>query len=109
MAIRIVPDVVAPLTVTGVDLITEATAPTWNEWASYLMAGGGYLGAAMGWGGDFIKTIGIASFPWAAKKLYDRVKGGAGASRRLSFKRAPVSQRWPAPSNEPPFGAGRLV
>ena len=109
MAIRVVEDLGAPITVVAVDLITESAAPDWNEWASYIMAGGGYIGAWMGWGGPFLKNVGIASLPWAAKKIYDRVKGGAGAGKRLSFKRSGVSQRWPAPSNEPQFGPARLV
>ena len=106
MAIRVVPDLGAPLAVVGVDLITETAAPNWNEWASYIMAAGGYIGGWMGWGGDFMKNVGIASFPWAAKKVYERVKGGAGS--RLSFRRAGVS-RYPAPATKTPFEGARLV
>jgi hypothetical protein len=92
MGIRMVPDLGAPVTVTAVDLITEATAPDYNEWASYVLAAGGYVSAFMGWGGDFAKNVGIASFPWAAKKIYERVRGGAASrSQRVGF-RAPVSR-----------------
>ena len=105
MAIRLVPDVGAPLAVTAVDLITETTAPDWNEWASYIMAIGGYLGASMGWGGDMVKNVGIASFPWAAKNIYNRVRGGVGASRRLAFRAA----RSPAPATKTPFEGTRLI
>lgn len=110
MAIRVVPDLGAPLAVTAIDLATETWAPTWNEWAAYIAAGGGYLAAFMGWGGDFVKNVGIASFPWAAKKLYDRVKGGAAsrASSRMSFRRSPVS-RYPAPATESQYAGVRLV
>jgi len=112
MAIRLVPDVGAPLAVTAVDLITETTAPDWNEWAAYIMAAGGYLGSFTGWGGDMVKNVGIASFPWAAKKIYERVRGGAGAGHRLAF-RAPVSRssvsRYPAPATKSPFEGTRLV
>jgi len=106
MAIRIVPDLGAPLTVVGVDLILETAAPNWNEWASYILAAGGYIGGWMGWGGDYVKNVGIASFPWAAKKIYERVKGGT--SSRLSFARAGVS-RYPAPATKTPFEGARLV
>ena len=106
MAIRMVPDLGAPIAVVGVDLITETAAPEWNEWAAYIMAVGGYLGAWMGWGGDFMKNVGIASFPWAAKKVYERVKGGAG--NRLSYKKAGFS-RWPAPATKSPYEGLRLV
>jgi len=108
MAIRLVPDVGAPLAVTAVDLITETTAPDWNEYAAYIMAAGGYLGAFMGWGGDMVKNVGIASFPWAAKKIYERVRGGMTTkASRLAF-RAPVS-RYPAPATKTPFEGTRLV
>lgn len=106
MAIRVVPDLGAPLAVVGVDLITETAAPNWNEWAAYIMAAGGYVGGWMGWGGDFVKNVGIASFPWAAKKIYERVKGGA--SSRLGYRRAGVS-RYPAPATKTPFEGLRLV
>jgi len=108
MAIRIVSDVGAPVAVVAVDLITEATAPTWNEWVAYIMTAGGYLGAVMGWGGDFSKNIGIASLPWAAKKLYDRVKGPVGTSRRLTYRQASVS-RYPAPATKSPYEGVKLV
>ena len=104
--IKWVPDLGAPLTVTAVDLIVETTAPDWNEWAAYIAAGGGYLSAFMGWGGDFTKNVGIASFPWAAKKVYERVKGGA--SSRLNLRKSGVS-RYPAPATKSPFEGVRLV
>ena len=108
MSIRIVPDVGAPLAVVAVDLITETYAPDANEWISYVMAGGSYLAAGMGWGGDFIKNVGIASFPWAAKKIYDRVKGGAGASK-LGFRARSRVSRYPASASEAPFQGVRLT
>lgn len=109
MAIRVVEDVGAPLAVVGVDLITETAAPAWNEWIAYLAAAGGYLGAVMGWGGPFLKNVGIASLPWAAKKLYTRVRGGVtGSPSRLQFKRSGVS-RYPATAEKSPFEGLRLI
>ena len=110
VAIRVVPDLGAPLAVTAVDLMTETWAPTWNEWTAYIAAVGGYLGGFMGWGGDFTKNVGIASFPWAAKKLYDRVRGGAvtRTSNRMSFRKGSVA-RYPAPAYETQFAGVKLV
>lgn len=109
MAIKIVPDVVAPLAVTAVDLVTEATAPNWNEWASYICAVGGYLGGFMGWGGDMVKNFGIASLPWAAKNIYERVRGTAGASKRLNYRPVSKVSRYPAPAQEIPFQGVKLT
>jgi len=108
--IKLMEDVGAPLTVVAVDLITEATRPTWNQWAAYTMAGGGYLADILGlrlpMSDAFVKNIGIAALPWAAKHIYSRVRGvGSPVSRRLSMR---VS-RWPAPLVEEPFGGARLV
>lgn len=107
MAIRIVEDVGAPVGVVAVDLITETAAPGWNEWIAYIMAAGGYLGAFTGWGGPFLKNVGIASLPWAAKKLYTRIKG-APVSSRLAFKSSAVS-RYPAPATKTPYEGVKLV
>lgn len=107
MAIKIVNDVVAPLTVTAIDLGVESIAPNRNELASYILVAGAYLAASMGRGGDFVKNMGIASMPWAAKNIYNRARGiSAQVSRRLSVRRV---SRYPAPYTEEPFGGARLV
>ena len=106
MAIKLVPDVAAPLTVVAVDLVAESFIPAQAEYADYVMTVGGYLAAFMGWGGDYIKTLGVASLPLTARKIYDRVKGGAaivGVSK-TSFRRV---ARYPAPNQES-FGGARL-
>ena len=105
MSIKIVPDLGAPIAVVAVDLITESVAEgKWNEWAAYIFAVGGYLGGCMNWGGDFTKNIGIASLPWAAKKVYDRVRGGT--TRPVSLRRV---TRYPAPAVHKEFQSIRLV
>ena len=76
MSIKMVPDVGAPLTVVGVDLLAESFIPTWAEYTDYIMTVGGYLAGWMGWGGDYVKNIGVASLPLTARKIYDRVRGG---------------------------------
>jgi len=106
--IRIAQDVGAPIVVTGVDIATLELAPTWNEWASYIMAGGAYavsgLGLVRGTSGEFIKNMGIAALPLAARNIYERVKqpvtrrASAGATR-LAFR--------PVASNPTPRGIGR--
>lgn len=90
MAIRMIEDVGAPVAVVAVDLITLETMPDWNEWASYLMAIGGYVGGFLGFGGPFVKNIGVASLPLAARNIRERMRGGATrkASSRLTFHSA---------------------
>jgi len=108
MAIKMVPDVGAPLAVVGVDLLAESFLPNQAEYADYVMTAGGYLAAWMGWGGDFIKMFGPCSLPLTARKIYDRVKGTAPVTGRLAFKRSGVS-RYPAPATKTPFEGARLV
>lgn len=101
-------DVGAPLAVTAIDLGVESMAPGWNEWASYIVAGGAYASSITGFAkSDFIKNMGIAALPWAAKNIYSRVRGGIGSPvRRLSMSKV---SRWPAPLVETPFEGARLV
>ena len=100
---KMVPDVGAPAVVIGVDLLTQEYAPTWNEIASYIMAGGAYLATGLklvkGGGEDFVKNIGIASAPLAARNILDRVRQpatarlvGAGATRMALKVNKPVNQ-----------------
>lgn len=71
--IRIVDDVGAPAVVTIIDLVTQASAPTWNSWANYGMTAIGYGAAFLNYGGDFVKNIGIASLPKTLELLYAMV------------------------------------
>lgn len=111
MAIKLVPDLGAPVTVAAVDLLSASYAPTYSKWITGAMTVAGYvLGGYMGWGGDFMKNIGIASLPATAKNIYDYVKGTPAASKasRLSLVRNPVS-RFPSAPAMPSFGAARLT
>jgi len=112
MNIRPMEDLVAPLAVTAIDLTFESQKPEWNTYASYIVAGGAYLAAVMGKPrGDFVKNMGIASFPWAAKNIYRQVRGLAAAKpavSRLAFKSKPVS-RYPAPAFDAQFQGTRLT
>lgn len=91
MAIKFVSDLGAPLLVTAIDIGVDMTAPGYSKWATGILAVGGYLGAFTGWGGDFVKNVGIAALPAAAKNIYDWARGGTPvtnrASRGLSFHR----------------------
>ena len=109
MAINWINDLGAPLAVTAIDLIVEQTAPDWDEWAAYGVAGGSWLASTMGFvRGDFVKNMAIASTPWAAKKLYQRIMGGMGMKSPARSRLTRV-QRWPAPLVEEPFGGARMV
>jgi len=106
LAIRFVEDIGAPLTVTAVDLIIETVRPDWTKWATYAMTGIGYgLPFFTKMGGDYIKNIGIAALPAAARNIYEQVRGVGSPvrSRRLAVR------RYPAPLVEQPFGGTRLV
>ena len=80
--LNMVADVAAPITVTAVDLITYAKAPTWNEWMAYILTGLGYIGGAMGFGGGYVKNLGVASLPLTARHIYTRITTGAGGVAR---------------------------
>lgn len=100
---RIVNDLVAPGLVTAIDLTSESVAPDWNEWLAYISAAAGYLGAFMGYGGDFVKNFGIASFPWAAKKLYTRIRAAMGTGTTKPLTMRPVRSRTVSRSYQPEF------
>lgn len=108
MAIRMIPDVGAPLIVTGVNIVARQSLPEWHDYVVYAMTAAGYIGGWMGWGGDLLKQIGVSSLPLTADKIYERVRGGAPAARRPAFRRAPVS-RYPAPALETPFQGVKLT
>lgn len=82
--IDLVNDLGAPLAVTAANLVIRSTKPTWEEYAAYAITGLGYLATFMGWGGQFVKNAGIAEFPIAAEKLYDRIRGAVPAASRVN-------------------------
>lgn len=89
--IRLVEAVVAPATVAAVDIFTLEVAPDWNEWASYIMAAGGYVGGFINFGGPFVEHMGIASLDWAARSLYQRVRSGMTKKARRKVFAPPRS------------------
>lgn len=70
-----VPDLGAPAAVAAVDILADnvAVLKSNKEWIAYGLAALGYAGAYMNKGGDFVKNMGIAALPGAAKFLYGRV------------------------------------
>ena len=108
MAIKIVPDVGAPLTVAVVDLVTETIWPAYSNWFTYGMTAIGYVAGWAGWGGDYLKNIGVSSMPLTAKRIYDSVRGAAPVTKGLAFRSRTVS-RYPGPAQEAPFQGVKLV
>lgn len=116
--IKIVPDLGAPAAVVAVDLLTLEYQPTWNEVASYVMAGVGYVlagfGLVRGSTGEFLTKMSIAAVPLAARSIRHRIAGtspvtrraGAGASR-LAFRTASAPAGAVSRQYQPEFeGAG---
>ncbi len=92
--IRVVEDVGAPLVVFGADWATSGvTTAKYNRPVGIGLALGGYvLGGWLGYGGAFMKNIGIASFPWAANAIKSYIEG-AGVGGRASASRARVGHK----------------
>ena len=83
--IKMVEDLGAPGAVALVNIVTREAAPEWNEWGHYIMTAVGYGAAFMGFGGAFLKNIGVASFSGTVDHIYNRVKG-------TTVSRAPASR-----------------
>jgi len=101
--IRLVDDVVAPAVVSTADIVTMEVAPDWNEWVAYIMAAGGYVAGAMGFGGNFAKNLGIASMDWAARSIYQRVKAAGATTKQVASRRVAFSPTNVHRSYEPEF------
>ena len=81
--IRVIEDVGAPALVWGADWATStATTAQFNRPVGIGLAAAGYLlGGWLGYGGSFMKNVGIASFPWAANAIKSYIQEGTMASR----------------------------
>ena len=109
MSIKVIPDVVAPLTVTAIDLTAETVWPKYSNWVTYGMTIVGYGAAFLNKGGDFVKNIGVSSMPLTAKRLYDVFRTQAPVTRSLSYKTAGRVARYPGQAQEAPFAGVKLV
>lgn len=115
MAIKIVPDVVAPVAVFAADWATSAydertTGFKLNRPVGIGLCALGYvLGGWLGWGGDTVKNVGIASFDWAANSVVGYIKERGVTRRAPQESRIPVHQRFeiPAPQRSP--GLSRAI
>jgi hypothetical protein len=117
MKVDIVNDVVPPVVVTVVNIASEKSAQTvmgqsLQRILNYAMTVGGYLSAAMGWGGrysEMLKNVGIASAPGTLVALYNQIakpEVPSTISRPISMRRM---SRYPGPPAESPFQGVRLV
>jgi len=109
MSIKIGPDVGSPLTVAAVDLVTETIWPRYSNWFTYGMTIIGYVSGWAGWGGDYLKNIGVSSMPLTAKRLYDSIRTQAPVTRGMSYKAAGHVSRYPAPAYSAPFTPVKLT
>jgi len=95
--IRLVEDVGAPVAVAAIDILTSEMAPDYNEMASYIMTGAGYLGGFFlkGTTGDFMTRMGAASLPLTARAIRERIKqpvtrrAGVANQPRLVLRNVP--------------------
>lgn len=109
--INLVEDVGAPLLVTAVNIGTRSLTGTvagmpWADLAVYAMALGGYAGAYFGWGGTFVKNVGISAAPLAFEKLYNKFAVQSRVGSPVAMRRV---ARYPAPAEQQPFQGIKLV
>lgn len=95
--IKIVEDLGAPAAVAVVNIITKEVAPDWNEWVHYILTAVGYGAALLGFGGTFVKNIGVASLSGTVDHIYNRVKGGVASKpmSRTAYRPIPASVHQP--------------
>jgi hypothetical protein len=96
MKISLLDDLGAPAAVALVNIVTKAKAPDWNDKAHYIMTAVGYGAALLGFGGGFLKNIGVASLSGTADHIYTWAKGGVASkvsgSRLAYVPTGPVRQ-----------------
>lgn len=96
--IRLVEDLGAPALVFGADWGTDyadsksaATAFKLNRPVGIGLAAVGYIvGGWLGYGGTFVKNLGIASFDWAANAIKGYIQEAGGVTSRATTQRAMV-------------------
>lgn len=108
MSIQFMPDVGAPLVVTGINLVGETVWPKQSNWITYAMTIVGYGSAFLNRGGQFTKNIGVSSMPLTARLIYDAVRSPAASVNRTVSARTKVG-RYPGPAQEMPFQGVKLT
>jgi hypothetical protein len=101
MPIKMIEDVGAPATVAVVSVITNELAPDWNEWAHYIMTGLGYIGGILGFGGGYVKNLGVASLDGTVQHIYTRVKGGVSSKASVPTSKMTLRSIPTGPVNRP--------
>ena len=112
--IRVVEDVGAPALVWGADWATSTpTTAQYNRPVGIGLALAGYvIGGWLGYGGTFMKNVGIASFPWAANAIKSYIQEAGVESRvgrSVSVRTSQKIGRYPADAYTKEFGDARLV
>jgi hypothetical protein len=88
-----IPDLVAPAVVAIADQLTLSQAPTYNEYVCYGLTAVGYIAGFLGFGGAFVKNLGIASLPLTVRHLKTRLSTGVtGVGRTMSYRPAGVGR-----------------
>lgn len=102
--IRVLPDVVTPAVVTGIDIGTaefdarriaeNPEAIRVNPILGGLACAGGYILHIAGVGGDYTKNIGMISMPWFGRGLYTAVRGAIaqGTEKRAAPSEAQLRE-----------------
>jgi len=94
--IKPVDDFVAPGVVTLVNEVTLRQAPEYNEYACYGLTAIGYIAGGLGYGGNFVKNLGVASLPLSIHHLLTRLGVEKGVSRqRMAYRPAHASSYSP--------------
>lgn len=94
--IKPVEDFVAPGVVTLVNEVTLRQAPEYNEYACYGLTAIGYIAGGLGYGGNFVKNLGVASLPLTIHHLMGRLGVEKGVSKsRMAYRPAAASRPYP--------------
>ena len=109
MSIKIGPDVGAPLAVTAVNLVSDSIWPQYSKWITYGMTIVGYASGWFGWGGDFLKNVGVSSMPLTARSIYETIRTPAPVTSRAGVAFRGRASRYPGPAQEAPFQGVKLV
>ena len=116
--IRVVDDVVSPAVVWGASWATEAQDAKsavgsfkWYRPVGIGLAAVGYiLGGWLGYGGTFVKNLGIASFPWALNSIKGYIEeSGVSGRAPAAMSVARRVTRYPAEAYTKEFQGVRLV
>jgi len=115
--IRIVDDVVSPAVVWGAswaageaDTKSAVGSFKWYRPVGIGLAAAGYiLGGWLGYGGNFVKNLGIASFPWALNSIKGYIEEAGVTGRAPAMSVARRVSRYPAEPYIKEFAGTRLV